>query len=137
VPGSKIEIKTSSIKGAGLGVYVTDNFVTGDFITCYEGTSFNDIEGTGEYTNVNHRLTVQRALERIGSWSGLHLLLELIAARIINYLSTLLFLTAFLDISMMTVDCSCFTLRFLWQQIYGDVFFTLQYSKLFWKAKNM
>jgi hypothetical protein len=28
VPGSKIEIKTSLIKGAGLGVYVTDNFVT-------------------------------------------------------------------------------------------------------------
>jgi hypothetical protein len=50
VPKSKVRVKKSLQPNAGKGVFVTDSFVTGDFITWYEGTHDSTVEGDGEYT---------------------------------------------------------------------------------------
>jgi hypothetical protein len=49
-PGSKIEIKQSLNKRAGLGVFVTSDFLEGDLITKYEGRKSAKYKGTGEYS---------------------------------------------------------------------------------------
>jgi hypothetical protein len=48
--GSKIEVKPSLNKKAGLGVFATSDFLEGDLITKYEGQKSAESEGTGEYS---------------------------------------------------------------------------------------